>query len=133
MFVYIKYDSDGWVTDFKKEAASTYTKVFIIKDWAADFMKYSDKFRYDENTGQILNPDNVPSSLTLAGVSESVEAVQKSLESNTTDVTKQLEDLNTSNQQMSAMLSTLVQAAMSSSTGSSSSSSDDDSNMSLLS
>ncbi|UIF29997.1 hypothetical protein KB236_04515 [Levilactobacillus brevis] len=58
MFVPIKYDSDGYVTDFKTTGTEGYTQTFLLDRWIPDFMKFSTKFQYDGT--QLLNPGNLP-------------------------------------------------------------------------
>ena len=58
MFILIKFDTNGFITDFKTADTDGYTKTFLPDRWIDDFMKYSGKFRYDGS--QLLNPGNLP-------------------------------------------------------------------------
>ncbi|WP_262337447.1 hypothetical protein [Lactiplantibacillus plantarum] len=60
MFIYIKYDADGFITAYQNTEADGYTKVFILDSWITQFAQYSDKFRYDTDKKVILNPGNLP-------------------------------------------------------------------------
>ena len=60
MFIYIKYDADGFITAYQNTEADGYTRVFIIDSWITQFAQYSDKFRYDTNKKVMLNPGNLP-------------------------------------------------------------------------
>lgn len=75
MFVLIKYDTDGFITDFKTTDTDGYTKTFLPDRWLNDFMKYSGKFRYDG--AQLLNPGNLPAT-TITDLESNVTDLQKS-------------------------------------------------------
>ena len=60
MFIYIKYDTDGFITAYQNTEADGYTKVFILDSWITQFAQYSDKFRYDTDKNVLLNPSNLP-------------------------------------------------------------------------
>ncbi|WPW65724.1 hypothetical protein U0Q17_01654 [Lactiplantibacillus plantarum] len=60
MFIYIKYDADGFITAYQNIEADGFTKVFILDSWITQFAQYSDKFRYDTDKKVILNPGNLP-------------------------------------------------------------------------
>lgn len=60
MFIYIKYDTDGFITAYQNIEADGFTKVFIIDSWITQFYQHSDKFRYDADKKAILNPGNLP-------------------------------------------------------------------------
>ena len=47
MFIYVTFDSSGFVTDYKKVKTEGYTKVFVLDSWINQFAQYPDKFRYD--------------------------------------------------------------------------------------
>ena len=47
MFIYVTFDSNGFVTDYKKVETEGYTKVFVLDSWINQFAQYPDKFRYD--------------------------------------------------------------------------------------
>ncbi|GAX04698.1 hypothetical protein IWT140_02360 [Secundilactobacillus pentosiphilus] len=60
MFIYIKYDEDGFITAYQNIEADGFTKVFILDSWITQFAQHSDKFRYDTDKKVILNPGNLP-------------------------------------------------------------------------
>ncbi|WP_262344273.1 hypothetical protein [Lactiplantibacillus plantarum] len=60
MFIYIKYDTDGFITAYQNIEADGFTKVFILDSWITQFSQHSDKFRYDTDKKVILNPGNLP-------------------------------------------------------------------------
>ncbi|MEJ1316712.1 hypothetical protein [Lactiplantibacillus paraplantarum] len=60
MFIYIKYDTDGFITAYQNIEADGFTKVFILDSWITQFAQHSDKFRYDTDKKVILNPGNLP-------------------------------------------------------------------------
>ena len=60
MFIYITFDSNGFVTDYKKVETDGYTKVFVLDSWINQFAQYPDKFRYDSTNQTLLNPGNLP-------------------------------------------------------------------------
>ncbi|PBQ24075.1 hypothetical protein CNR29_08595 [Levilactobacillus brevis] len=60
MFIYITYDTDGFITAYQNTEADGFTKVFILDSWIPKFAKHSDKFRYDTDKSVVLNPGNLP-------------------------------------------------------------------------
>lgn len=60
MFIYITYDTDGFITAYQNTEADGYTKVFILDSWITQFAQHSDKFRYDTDKNVLLNPGNLP-------------------------------------------------------------------------
>ncbi|MDM7492236.1 hypothetical protein [Lentilactobacillus kefiri] len=80
MFIYITYDSNGFVTDYKKVETDGYTKVFVLDSWINQFAQYPDKFRYDATNQKLLNPGNLPS-VSLNQVSTDVTTLQTQLQS----------------------------------------------------
>lgn len=60
MFIYIKYDTDGFITAYQNTEADGLTKVFILDSWITQFAQYPDKFRYDSTNQTLLNPGNLP-------------------------------------------------------------------------
>ncbi|GED95755.1 hypothetical protein LBSP_23150 [Lentilactobacillus buchneri subsp. silagei] len=92
MFIYITFDSNGFVTDYKKVETDGYTKVFVLDSWINQFAQYPDKFRYDSTNQKLLNPGNLPS-VSLDQVSTDVTTLQtqlKSLQSTGTQTDSQL-------------------------------------------
>lgn len=80
MFIYITFDSNGFVTDYKKVETDGYTKVFVLDSWINQFAQYPDKFRYDSTNQKLLNPGNLPS-VSLHQVSTDVTTLQTQLQS----------------------------------------------------
>lgn len=60
MFIYITYDTDGFITAYQNTEADGFTKVFILDSWITQFIQHSDKFRYDTDKKVVLNPGNLP-------------------------------------------------------------------------
>ena len=60
MFIYITYDTDGFITAYQNTEADGFTKVFILDSWITQFAQHSDKFRYDTDKKVVLNPGNLP-------------------------------------------------------------------------
>lgn len=60
MFIYIKYDADGFIAEYQNTEADGLTKVFILDSWITQFAQHSDKFRYDTDKKVMLNPGNLP-------------------------------------------------------------------------
>ena len=95
MFIYIKYDTEGFITAYQNTEADGYTKVFILDSWITQFAQHSDKFRYDTDKKVVLNPGNLPN-ISLDQVSTDVTALQtqlQSLQSTGTKTDSQLGDL----------------------------------------
>ncbi|TJX98455.1 hypothetical protein [Lentilactobacillus buchneri] len=80
MFIYVTFDSNGFVTDYKKVETDGYTKVFVLDSWINQFAQYPDKFRYDATNQKLLNPGNLPS-VSLNQVSTDVTTLQTQLQS----------------------------------------------------
>ncbi|MQM82918.1 hypothetical protein FIU74_08270 [Lactobacillus buchneri] len=80
MFIYVTFDSNGFVTDYKKVETDGYTRVFVLDSWINQFAQYPDKFRYDSTNQKLLNPGNLPS-VSLNQVSTDVTTLQTQLQS----------------------------------------------------
>ncbi|MDF4143385.1 hypothetical protein P3319_10415 [Lactobacillus kefiranofaciens] len=80
MFIYVTFDSNGFVTDYKKVETDGYTKVFVLDSWINQFAQYPDKFRYDATNQKLLNPGNLPS-VSLNQVSTDLTTLQTQLQS----------------------------------------------------
>ena len=80
MFIYVTFDSNGFITDYKKVETEGYTKVFVLDSWINQFAQYPDKFRYDSTNQTLLNPGNLPD-LSLKQVSADVSTLQTQLQS----------------------------------------------------
>ncbi|WP_143463217.1 hypothetical protein [Levilactobacillus enshiensis] len=89
MFIYITYDADGYVTDYKLKETDGYTQVFILDSWVKDFARFATKYRYDSQSKELLDPKNRP-------------------ESNTIDMQKDITSLQTTSKQMTASATTLA-------------------------
>lgn len=80
MFIYIAYDTEGFITDYKKVETDGFTKVFVLDSWINQFAQYPDKFRYDATNQTLLNPGNLPN-VSLDQVSTDVTNLQTQLQS----------------------------------------------------
>ena len=80
MFIYVTFNSNGFVTDYKKVETEGYTKVFVLDSWINQFAQYPDKFRYDSTNQTLLNPGNLPD-FSLKQVSADVSTLQTQLQS----------------------------------------------------
>ena len=80
MYIYITYDSDGYLTDLSITNKDGYTQVYANADWSKQLLKYTSKFRYDTNSGHILNPGNLPEA--------SIDDVEKAVDTLSTGMTK---------------------------------------------
>ncbi|MDH5107751.1 hypothetical protein [Lentilactobacillus kefiri] len=80
MFIYVTFDSNGFITDYKNVETEGYTKVFVLDSWINQFAQYPDKFRYDSTNQKLLNPGNLPS-VSLNQVSTDVTTLQTQLQS----------------------------------------------------
>ena len=80
MFIYVTFDSNGFVTDYKKVETDGYTKVFVLDSWINQFAQYPDKFRYNSTNQTLLNPGNLPD-VSLKQVSTDVSTLQTQLQS----------------------------------------------------
>lgn len=92
MYIYIQFDSNGFVTDYKKTEDLSYTKVYILDTWASDFLLFPSKFRYDQDKNQMLAPSNLPSKSfaeIVSGIAEVKKTVNEVSDTNTA-TTKQV-------------------------------------------
>ena len=80
MFIYVTFDSNGFVTDYKKVETEGYTKVFVLDSWINQFAQYPDKFRYNSTNQTLLNPGNLPD-VSLKQVSTDISTLQTQLQS----------------------------------------------------
>lgn len=86
MYIYITYDSDGYLTDVSIAEKEGYTKVYANADWSKEMLKYTSKFRYDSNTGHILNPGNLPE-VSIDDVQKTVNTLSDGLTQVTGSIT----------------------------------------------
>ena len=80
MFIYVTFDSNGFVTDYKKVETEGYTKVFVLDSQINQFAQYPDKFRYNSTNQTLLNPGNLPD-VSLKQVSTDISTLQTQLQS----------------------------------------------------
>lgn len=79
MFVYIKFDENGYITDFKKEVEDGYTKSFVLNRDINNFAKFSDKFRYDTDSQAIITPSNLPKTVDYDDAMAQIDALSSIL------------------------------------------------------
>lgn len=87
MYIYITYDSDGYLTDLSVTEKEGYTKVYANADWSKQMLKYTSKFRYDVNSGHILNPGNLPEN-NVDDVAKSVSSLSNNMGQVTDSITE---------------------------------------------
>jgi len=87
MYIYITYDSDGYLTDLSITEKEGYTKVYANADWSKQMLKYTSKFRYDVNSGHILNPGNLPEN-NIDDVAKSVSSQSNNMGQVTDNITE---------------------------------------------
>ena len=87
MYIYITYDSDGYLIDLSITEKEGYTKVYANADWSKQMLKYTSKFRYDVNSGHILNPGNLPEN-NIDDVAKSVSSLSNDMGRVTDSVTE---------------------------------------------
>lgn len=87
MYIYITYDTDGYLIDLSITEKEGYTKVYANADWSKQMLKYTSKFRYDVNSGHILNPGNLPES-SIDDVAKSVSALSNNMGQVTDSITE---------------------------------------------
>ena len=87
MYIYITYDSDGYLTDLSVTEKEGYTKVYANADWSKQMLKYTSKFRYDVNSGHILNPGNLPEN-NIDDVAKSVSSLSNNMGQVTDSITE---------------------------------------------
>jgi len=87
MYIYITYDSDGYLTDLSVTEKEGYTKVYANADWSKQMLKYTSKFRYDVDLGHILNPGNLPEN-NVDDVAKSVSSLSNNMGKVTDSITE---------------------------------------------
>lgn len=87
MYIYITYDSDGYLTDLSVTEKEGYTKVYANADWSKQMLKYTSKFRYGVNSGTILNPGNLPEN-SIDDVAKSVSSISNNMGKVTDSITE---------------------------------------------
>jgi len=104
MFIYITYDSDGFITEYKNIEADGFTKVFILDSWITQFAQHSDKFRYDVDKKVLLNPGNLPN-VSLDTLNQNFAKLQTTVQDSQT----QTQGMTESNSQSVQALTALAQ------------------------
>lgn len=104
MFIYVTFDSNGFVTDYKKVETDGYTKVFVLDSWINQFAQYPDKFRYDATNQKLLNPGNLPD-ISLNTLNQDFTKLQTTMQNSQT----QIQGITESNSQSAQALTALAQ------------------------
>ncbi|MCV3742573.1 hypothetical protein OF387_15165 [Lentilactobacillus hilgardii] len=104
MFIYVTFDSNGFVTDYKKVETDGYTKVFVLDSWINQFAQYPDKFRYDATNQKLLNPGNLPD-VSLNTLNQDFTKLQTTMQNSQT----QIQGITESNSQSAQALTALAQ------------------------
>jgi hypothetical protein len=104
MFIYITFDSNGFVTDYKKTETDGYIKVFVLDSWINQFAQYPDKFRYDATNQKLLNPGNLPD-ISLNTLNQDFTKLQTTVQNSQT----QIQGITESGTQSAAALTALAQ------------------------
>lgn len=79
MFVYIKFDENGYITDFKKEPEEGYTKSFVLNKDIKNFVKFSDKFRWDADSQAIITPSNLPKTVDYEDAMSKIDTLSTAI------------------------------------------------------
>ena len=130
MYIYITYDSDGYLTDLSITEKEGYTKVYANADWSKEMLKYTSKFRYDSNTGHILNPGNLPEvsiddvqktvntlSNGIGQVTSSITAVAQVADNGLVNSTQAVTALTQVSQQLTSLYATVAEVSAKVSSG----------------
>lgn len=104
MFIYVTFDSNGFVTDYKKVETDGYIKVFVLDSWINQFAQYPDKFRYDSTNQKLLNPGNLPD-ISLNTLNQDFTKLQTTMQNSQT----QIQGITESNSQSAQALTALAQ------------------------
>lgn len=119
MFIYITYDTDGFITAYQNIEADGFTKVFILDSWITQFAQHSDKFRYDTDKKVLLNPGNLPN-VSLDEVNTSLQNLQTSVSASQNELQNAIQSGSQGTQALTALaqnqsaLSVQVQQALAS-------------------
>jgi len=81
LFVYIKFDENGYITDFKKEPEEGYTKSFVLTRDINNFVKFSDKFRWDADSQAIITPSNLPKTVDYEEAMDQIDSLSATINS----------------------------------------------------
>lgn len=79
LFVYIKFDENGYITDFKKEPEDGYTKSFVLTRDINNFVKFSDKFRWDADSQAIITPSNLPKTVDYEDAMSQIDTLSTAI------------------------------------------------------
>ena len=79
LFVYIKFDENGYITDFKKEPEEGYTKSFVLTRDINNFVKFSDKFRWDADSQAIITPSNLPKTVDYEDAMSQIDSLSTTI------------------------------------------------------
>jgi len=102
MFIYITYDTDGFITAYQNTEADGYTKVFILDSWITQFSQHSDKFRYDTDKKVVLNPGNLPN-VSLDEVNTSLQNLQTSVSASQNELQNTIQSGSQGTQALTAL------------------------------
>ncbi|EEI25794.1 hypothetical protein [Lentilactobacillus hilgardii] len=105
MFIYVTFDSNGFVTDYKKVETDGYTRVFVLDSWINQFAQYPDKFRYDSTNQKLLNPGNLPD-ISLNTLNQDFTKLQTTVQNSQA----QIQGMTESGTQSAAALTALAQS-----------------------
>jgi len=102
MFIYITYDTDGFITAYQNIEAEGFTKVFILDSWITQFAQHSGKFRYDTDKKVILNPGNLPN-ISLDEVNTSLKNLQTSVSASQNELQNAIQSGSQGSQALTAL------------------------------
>jgi len=102
MFIYITYDTDGFITAYQNTEADGYTKVFILDSWITQFSQHCDKFRYDTDKKVVLNPGNLPN-VSLDEVNTSLQNLQTSVSASQNELQNAIQSGSQGTQALTAL------------------------------
>ncbi|MCH5463191.1 hypothetical protein HC026_11155 [Lactobacillus sp. LC28-10] len=115
MFTYIKYDSDGFVTQYQNTEADGFTKTYLLDSWIPKFAQWPNKFRYDTEKNALLNPGNLPD-ISLADLNKKYQDLlntsKQVTESTTTIAQQQTQDAESLTQVQQAITTMAMANAM---------------------
>lgn len=91
MFIYVKFDSDGFITEYQNTAADGFTQIYLLDSWITQFAQWPNKFRYDTDKKALLNPGNLPD-ISLTDLNKKYQDLlntSKEVTESTTTIAKQ--------------------------------------------
>ncbi|GAX07042.1 hypothetical protein IWT25_02390 [Secundilactobacillus pentosiphilus] len=117
MFIYVKYDENGFITEYQNTEADGFTKIYLLDSWIMQFAQWPNKFRYDTDKKALLNPGNLPD-LSLTDLNKKYQDLlatnKKVTESTTTIAQQQTQDAKSLNQVQQAITTMAMANAMNS-------------------